>query len=297
MARNDKDLTEKLLEDYNDVFADIVNGLLFGGQKVVGENELIPATPYSVYKADGKLHEQERDTAKYWIKGKAEIALYGLENQTREDPDMTLRLISYDGAGYRAQMLRDPKDEKGRRIRRNPRYPVITLVLYYGTQRWKSSANLKDNLEMPEELDRYVNDYKMNLFEIAYLTEEQISCFHSDFKQVADFFVHRRTDPDYRGTKDTIRHVDAVLKLLSALTGDNRFEDGWIKNERRPSSMYDMIDRWLDQGAKKGIDKTKKEVAERMIRAGKYADNEIADISGLTLEQVQELRREKTVTA
>ena len=26
-----KDITEKVLEDYNDVFADIINGLLFGG--------------------------------------------------------------------------------------------------------------------------------------------------------------------------------------------------------------------------------------------------------------------------
>ena len=27
-----KDITEKLLEDYNDVFADIINGLIFNGE-------------------------------------------------------------------------------------------------------------------------------------------------------------------------------------------------------------------------------------------------------------------------
>ena len=27
----EKDITEKILEDYNDVFADIINGLLFQG--------------------------------------------------------------------------------------------------------------------------------------------------------------------------------------------------------------------------------------------------------------------------
>jgi len=35
----EKDITEKLLEDYNDVFADIVNGLMFQGKRVVKEEE------------------------------------------------------------------------------------------------------------------------------------------------------------------------------------------------------------------------------------------------------------------
>ena len=36
----EKDLTEKILEDYNDVFADIVNGLIFEGKSVVKEEDL-----------------------------------------------------------------------------------------------------------------------------------------------------------------------------------------------------------------------------------------------------------------
>lgn len=31
----EKDITEKILEDYNDVFADIINGLLFHGEQRV----------------------------------------------------------------------------------------------------------------------------------------------------------------------------------------------------------------------------------------------------------------------
>ena len=33
----EKDITEKILADYNDVFADIVNVLLFGGKTIVDE--------------------------------------------------------------------------------------------------------------------------------------------------------------------------------------------------------------------------------------------------------------------
>lgn len=37
---SEKDIAEKTLEAYNDVFADIVNGLLFDGKEVVKEEEL-----------------------------------------------------------------------------------------------------------------------------------------------------------------------------------------------------------------------------------------------------------------
>ena len=118
----EKDAAEKTLESYNDVFADIVNGLLFNGKQVVKENELKAESENSIYKADGKLHEQERDVAKYWKNGEIRIALYGLENQTSIDSDMPIRVLSYDGAAYRNQLNLE-KEQK--------RYPVITLVLYF----------------------------------------------------------------------------------------------------------------------------------------------------------------------
>lgn len=36
----EKDITEKMLEDNNDIFADIVNVLLFKGERVVNDNSL-----------------------------------------------------------------------------------------------------------------------------------------------------------------------------------------------------------------------------------------------------------------
>ena len=37
----EKDITQKVLEDNNDIFADIVNVLLFDGESEVEENELV----------------------------------------------------------------------------------------------------------------------------------------------------------------------------------------------------------------------------------------------------------------
>lgn len=66
----EKDLTEKILEDYNDVFADIINAFVFEGKDVVHPNSLRNSSVHSQYKAsDQKLHELERDVAKYWMDG------------------------------------------------------------------------------------------------------------------------------------------------------------------------------------------------------------------------------------
>ena len=48
----EKDITEKRLEDYVDVFADIVNVLLFGGEERIRPEDLAESLPRSIYKAD-----------------------------------------------------------------------------------------------------------------------------------------------------------------------------------------------------------------------------------------------------
>ena len=72
-----KDLTEKILEDYNDIFADIVNVLVFKGKQRIKPETLVNTGVHSQYKNDktGVLHEQERDVAKYWMNGKVQMAM------------------------------------------------------------------------------------------------------------------------------------------------------------------------------------------------------------------------------
>lgn len=102
----EKDLTEKILEDYNDVFADIMNALVFKGKDVVHPDSLRNSSVHSQYKADDqKLHELERDVAKYWMDGNVQIALCGMENQTKVEKFMPFRVFSYDGTAYRSQLL------------------------------------------------------------------------------------------------------------------------------------------------------------------------------------------------
>ena len=220
-----KDITEKALEAYNDVFADIVNNLIYGGKSVVKENELEQGRERSVYTGDKALREQERDTSKYWRKNEIRIAYFGLENETEPEDGFPFRIIGYDGAAYRDQ-ISYKKGADGKRHKTIDRYPVITLVLYFGYEKhWDKPLTLYEALgnKLNDELKPFVNDYRINLFEIAYLTDEQLAGFKSDFWFVADYFVQMQRTGTYKGSDKEMKHVREVLQLLSSLTGDNRF--------------------------------------------------------------------------
>lgn len=222
MKMAEKDMTEKSLEGYNDVFADIVNGLLFRGEEVISAEELEDRLPWAHYKSDGKLREMERDVLKQWKRQKLRLALLGFENQTEPNPDMPLRVVGYDGAEYRAQLSEQKTGE---------RFPVITLILYFGYEkRWDKAVSLLERLNIPEKFWPYVSDYKINVFEIAYLTWEQVKLFKSDFRVVADYFVQKRENGDYTPNTQKLTHVQEALRLLSVMTGDHRFEE--VYNEK-----------------------------------------------------------------
>lgn len=51
----EKDFREKRFEDFDDVFADIINGLIFNGETRVAENELESGMHRSAYKVEEEL--------------------------------------------------------------------------------------------------------------------------------------------------------------------------------------------------------------------------------------------------
>lgn len=293
-----KDMAEKLLADYNDVFADIVNVLLFDGRDEVSEDDLVETKVKSQYKADdSRLHEQERDVAKILKKDNVKIVLLGLENQTAIDADMPLRCLAYDGASYRSQLLNKSAE----------RYPVITVVLYFGMDRWDKSRRLSETVHVPEIWEPYFNDYQAHVFEIAYLSPEQVKMFKSDFGIVADYFVQKRMTGDYIGSSEDIRHIDEVMKLL-AVFADKRFMDSMVisSSKRRPKNMCEVLDRIEEKGRTEGRIEGHKQGFEQGMEIGilkgqiimlsdtfGYSDKEIANTLNIPVSKVNNVLKNR----
>ena len=225
--------------------------MIFAGEQRILPESLENTAVHSQYKADDeKVHELERDVAKYWKDQDVQLAICGIENQSSVEKYMPFRIIGYDGTAYRSQ-LQDKRKEI---------LPVMTIVLYFGTEhRWYGKRNIKGLMKIPEGLDDYINDYKMQVFEVALLTEEQISRFRSDFKIVANFFVQKRKNKDYIPDDPTeIKHIDEVLKLLQVMTGDEHYKEV-IRKKKGVRSMCDVAERLEKMGIAKGIEIGKSE--------------------------------------
>lgn len=211
----EKDITEKALLSYNDVFADIVNVLIFNGERIISPEDLTEEEPHTYYYDMEHVREQEQDVVKNWTSGDVQFACIGFENQTQTDSDMVFRVFSYEGARYRKQLNQGS----------STRYPVVTLVLYYGTEsRWKKHRSIHERISIRPEIKDQVVDFKLNVYDIAYLSPDTVSLFQSDFRIVADYFVQMRLNKDYTPSDYEIHHVQETLHLLAAVTDDERFE-------------------------------------------------------------------------
>lgn len=215
--------------------------------------------------------------------------MLGIENETIPENDMPLRVIGYDGTAYRDQ-IKYETDPEGKRSKTVRCYPVITLVLYFGYKKhWDKAKTLHEALgdTLDDRIKFLVPEYRMNLYEIAYLNDKQLNGFKSDFRFVADYFVQMRQTGHYAGSKEEMKHVREVLHLMAVLTGDNRFvgmyeDESWKTMKGVPGNMCEALDyieqKGIEQGIVRGEDKHLIEQICRKLRKCKNAEQIAEDL-------------------
>ena len=251
-----------------------MNVALFSGQRIVNENTLEQEVPKSEYDANGELKEQERDVVKFWKEGNVRIALFGVENQTEIDPDMPLRVIGYDGAAYTAQVHEKNHVQK-------KRYPVVTIVVYYGDKPWLYPKSLLDCLDIKDYMKPYVNDYPLHILDMSQMTKEQVELFQSDFKIIADFFYHEAKGEIFVENDHEIVHVKEVMRVLKALTKDERFDEIYAERIKQKGGKFTMT-KFVTEAYNRGESKGKIETWEKSVIS-------IMDSLGLNIEQAIEV--------
>ncbi|MBQ7796058.1 MAG: transposase, partial [Lachnospiraceae bacterium] len=88
-----KDAAENRLEDWDDVFVDIFNNLVFGGHEIIKEEDLIPLPTRSyTRKMDGRLRSGILYIRKWSRKSGVLRLVSAIENQTEIDNTMPERV-------------------------------------------------------------------------------------------------------------------------------------------------------------------------------------------------------------
>ena len=109
-------------------------------------------------------------------------------------------------------------------------------------------------LNVDDRLKPFVSDYNINVFEIAFLDEEKRKLFKSDFRVLVDYLYQVRTNHNYNPEKYFVQHMQEVLDLMSAMTGDTIFEKS-IENTKIKEAHYmcDVIHAMIDEGVERGF--------------------------------------------
>lgn len=158
--------------------------------------------------------------------------------------------------------------------------------MYYGEKPWSAPRSLKERLDIPECLDKYVSDYHINVFDIAHMSNEEIdNLFHSDFKILAKFMHDKSRVAEIT---EKIEYPDPLLKILSVLTDDDRFESIQGELVEGGNTMCDVLDKVENKGRLEGELKASREIVEKLFKNG--ATLELVE-SSVTLpkDEIQEI--------
>ena len=177
---------DTVLKNYwnnNEQFADLFNAVLFEGRQRIKPNELedVDTEESSVleHREYAESIRASRDNIKVRKKSSVygvELILLGMENQEHIHYAMPMRIMGYDYSCYKKQYDSNAKkyktarglseDEYLSRMKKDDKFvPVITVVIYYGEKTWDGPKKLHDMLDIPKEIVKYVNNYKMLLVE------------------------------------------------------------------------------------------------------------------------------------
>ncbi len=136
-------------------------------------------------------------------------------------------------------------------------------------------------MNIQENLKPFVSDYKINVVEVAFL-DDKLDNFHSDFRIIAEYFVNKRRNIEYTPSAQEIQHVDEFLKLLQALTGDDRYFDvlNLLQKEAKKEgvNMCEILDKVENRGIAIGEIRGEKRGREEMA-------DEINQLNAILLKQ------------
>jgi hypothetical protein len=143
-------------------------------------------------------------------------------------------------------------------------------------------------LKLPRGLKHLVQDYEVKVYDIAFLEDDVIEKFTSDFKVLGRYLKNRRLKKLHLVVEDQqeIHHVEAVLDLFRVFTHDERYEElltEKIKTRKQKGEVVNMC-YVLDYLEQRGIERGRLGLLKKWVEKGKVTLEEAAEEMEQTLE-------------
>ena len=153
----------------NDVsFASFYNAAIFEGKQIIHPERLVRyENDISFIINDSKRAEDKKRRRDIVVKSDINgiYCLLGIEHQSSIDETMVIRCGIYEMLEY----LKQAENKEYKRL-----VPQIIVVLYTGPKKWNGPLKLSDYFEIPEELKKYFNDWKIILVDVKEMDTSKI---------------------------------------------------------------------------------------------------------------------------
>ncbi len=248
-----------------------------------------------------------------------EVYLYILlEFQSSVDRTMPVRLMHYAACFY-SELLKQKVITPGQGLP-----PVFPVVLYNGSERWTASLDLYDMImpEPPGLLQVYQPRMRYYLVDEGRYTDEQLGLVQSPLSGV---FSIEKASTNRQGLQQAVDRIVAIIQAdphkeridkiitrwlkrhlqrlgaevdlnqLNSLVEDKDMLaenlENWAQQEREEGEKLGLVKGeklGIEKGEKLGIEKT----ARNLLKLGVLSDEQIAEATGLALDEVAKLRTE-----
>lgn len=245
MKNMQKDISSKILEAENDVFADIFNNLLLDEETKIDPKYLSDEPTESFYTdAYGNTRNMYRDVFKKYSSNQQMVLVsLGIENETQIERPMPIRVMGYAYTCYKKQLdeynnnkkvllkLRKSAstdeakkiyDEELEKLGEFTLVPALTLVLCFDDKEWNQPETLR-GLTNGNPYAKLMWDYGITVVNIKHLPKEVRNRFSSDFRYIVSMLCENNVLEEDRMKE--LNHPVEALDMLIAYTGEKRFND------------------------------------------------------------------------
>jgi hypothetical protein len=131
-------------------------------------------------------------------------------------------------------------------IKKTDRFtPVVTVVIYYGSEPWDGPTCLYDMLDLPEELKPFINNFKVNLVEardnnLVFHNQNNKDLF-SLLKIIYDDLVDRKERREQIKNYEKARTIDKSVRMVIAATSKVNLNEYEKEEDATVCKLWDEV--------------------------------------------------------
>ena len=180
--------------------------------------------------------------------------------------------------------------------------PVITLVVYFGPDKWDAPVCLHEMLSVTDKgILAYIPDYKINLITPEGMTDRELDLFRTSLREVLMFIKyskdkkqlkeHVENDPAFKAVEQKAGRVINVMTGVDfKMSESEEYVDMCqAMREIREDERREGRKEGHKDGFREGHETTCRETILRMLSMKVFSYEQIAEVNAVPIEKVKEM--------